>query len=340
MSISPYQNNTQYLQALNNRAGSTVQNAVRMASAETGVDFAYLMEQAAVESNFDHDAQASTSSASGLYQFIESTWLSMVKDHGAKYGLEEAAAAIDDNGRVSDKVTRDDILALRNNPKIASLMAAELASDNKAYLEKNYDGAVGSTELYMAHFLGAGNASAFLNAAQDNPNTIAADVFPKAAMANRNVFFDRDTAQPRSLAQLYDFFDKKFQYDDLQQGDEIENAAPQEMRIVKRPLRDFIGEVDFQANISAARALGAMLIDDFSAPKERTETLSVGANARSFAPSGLSLFEQLQYQHSTYNRQAAMGALNAQDAKAAHDQPKAQAAISNEDFLALFLNKA
>lgn len=337
MSISPYQNNTQYLQALNNRAGSTVQNAVRMASAETGVDFAYLMEQAAVESNFDHDAQARTSSASGLYQFIESTWLSMVKDHGAKYGLEEAAAAIDENGRVGDKASRADILALRNDPKIASLMAAELASDNKAYLEKHYDGAVGSTELYMAHFLGAGNASAFLNAAQDNPSTIAADVFPKAAMANRNVFFDRDTGQPRSLAQLYDFFDKKFQYDDLQQGDEIENAAPQEMRITKRPLRDFIGEVDFQANISAARALGAMLIDDFSAaPKARNDAPSLGANISRFAASDLSLFEQLQYQHSTYNRYAA------QDTPAAQTQPlnQAKTAISNEDFLSLFLNKA
>lgn len=190
---------TSALQDLKAMAPKPVVNAIQTASRKTGVDFAYLLQQARAESSFNAQAQAKTSSATGLYQFIESTWMNMVEKHGEKYGIN------------TDGMSREDILALRKDPKKASLLAAEFASENKDFLERNWGGDVGTTELYFAHFMGAGGATAFLKAKDENPLQNGADLFPRAAAANRNVFFDRDTGQPRTLAGIYDFFDKKFQ---------------------------------------------------------------------------------------------------------------------------------
>jgi len=188
-----------------------VYHAIRTAASKTGVNFTYLMEKAAVESSFDKNAKAATSSATGLYQFIESTWLKMVKDHGADYGLGKYADKIDDNGHVSSRKDRREILALRKDPEISSIMAAKFDQENYAQLKSNVGGDIGSTELYMAHFLGAGGASSFLNAMKKSPNMVAADIFRDAARTNRNVFYDQRTGAPRSLTQVYAFFDNKFQ---------------------------------------------------------------------------------------------------------------------------------
>ncbi len=188
------------LAALSARAPQGVLNAIKTASAKTGVSFTYLMEKAAAESNFKVDAKAKTSSATGLFQFIESTWMDMVKTHGAKHGIDTAQS-------------KSTLLNLRKNPEVASLMAAEFAEGNKAYLEKTIGGDIGNTELYFAHFMGAGGASAFLSQLKKNPLSVAADIFPKEARANRNVFYDRSTGEAKTLQQVYDFFDKKFSED-------------------------------------------------------------------------------------------------------------------------------
>lgn len=202
---------------LNNKAldafqiPKNVYNAIRNASIKTGANFAYMVEKAAVESGFDANAKAKTSSATGLYQFIESTWLSMMKQHGDKYGLEKYAAKIDGNGHVATRKDRNEILNLRKDPEIASLMAAEFDRSNYEQLQENVGGDIGSTELYMAHFLGAGGASGFLNAMKKSPNMTGADLFPREARSNRGVFYDNKTGAPRSLKQIYAFFDNKFQ---------------------------------------------------------------------------------------------------------------------------------
>ena len=184
--------------AFKGQAPSHVVNAIQNASANTGVDFSYLVQQAKAESSFNPDAKAKTSSASGLYQFISSTWIDMMNRHGEKYGIDP------------DSMSRSDLLKLRFDPEIASNMAAEFASDNKKSLERNWGGEIGSTELYFAHFMGAGGASSFLKAKDDNPMQIAAHIFPKAAKANHNVFYDSKTGKPRTMQGVYDFFDKKF----------------------------------------------------------------------------------------------------------------------------------
>ena len=200
------------LAAYSAKAPKPVLSAIKTASAKTGVDFAYMVQQAEAESAFKPNAQAKTSSARGLYQFIESTWLSMVDKHGASYGIE------------TEGQSRSDILKLRDNPEIASFMAAELARDNQNVLERNWakgEKEIGATELYFAHFLGAGGASAFMNARDEDGSATAAHIFPKAANANKNVFYDRATGHAKSLDDVYAFFDNKFDLDKT-----LEHHAP------------------------------------------------------------------------------------------------------------------
>jgi hypothetical protein len=105
---------------------------------------------------------------------------------------------------------RRQILDMRKDPKISAELAAELTKDNKAYLESKVGGQVGSTELYLAHFLGAAGAGRFLTAMRQNPNQAARDVCPEAASSNTAIFYNRQSGQPTTLAQVYDRFAKKF----------------------------------------------------------------------------------------------------------------------------------
>jgi hypothetical protein len=188
------------------------QSAIALASQRTGIDFNYLLGQAQVESGMRTNARAGTSSASGLYQFIEQSWLGVVKQHGSEHGLGWASDAIRQTGSgrfvVSDPAARRAILDLRNDPTAASLMAAEHASDNKDQLSASLGRDVTGTDLYMAHFLGIGGAKKFLGAMDANADRSAASLFPAAARANRNVFYDSDGA-PRSLGDVYRRFAQK-----------------------------------------------------------------------------------------------------------------------------------
>ncbi len=58
-----------------NGAASPIDGAIRDAARTTGASFEYLLTTAQIESNLNPAAQAATSSASGLYQFIDQTWL-------------------------------------------------------------------------------------------------------------------------------------------------------------------------------------------------------------------------------------------------------------------------
>ena len=186
-----------------------VSSAIQLASARTGVDFSYLFNQARIESGLNPNARARTSSATGLFQFIEQTWLGTVRKHGADHGLGWAAQAIrrgaDGRYRVVDPAMRRAILDLRRQPEAASAMAGAFASDNRDYLESRLGRSAEPVDLYLAHFLGPAGAAGFLRAHDANPNRAAASVVPAAARANRWVFYNRD-GSPRSLAQIRERF--------------------------------------------------------------------------------------------------------------------------------------
>jgi hypothetical protein len=166
------------------------------------MDFDYLLAQAKLESSLDPSARAPTSSAAGLYQFTNSTWLKTLERHGASHGMDWADALID-GGRVTDPSARSQIMAMRYDPNTSAMMAAELASDNRADLIGLLGREPDATELYLAHFLGSAGARDFLTALGSDPGQSAAAVLPKAAAANRSIFFDANGA-PRSVAAVMD----------------------------------------------------------------------------------------------------------------------------------------
>ena len=184
-----------------------VSGALKKASASTGVGFDYLYRVAVRESSLNPSAKAKTSSAAGLFQFIEQTWLASVKKYGAKYGLSAEAGAIVNgaNGRftVADPARRQAILDLRFDADKAAALAAELAQENKRALEGALGRAVDGAELYAAHFLGPSGARALLSA---DRSTSAAALLPSAAAANRPVFFDG--ARERTVGEVIDSFRK------------------------------------------------------------------------------------------------------------------------------------
>jgi len=178
----------------------------------TGVDYDYLMAQAQLESGMRPDAQAKTSSATGLYQFVEQTWLGLVKEKGAEYGVGWAQDAISKNSEghlsVANKSLKSNILELRKDPGLAANLAGEFAKDNSAYLEQRVGRKAESVDLYLAHFLGPAGATKFLKSMDQNPDAAAAPNFSRAARANRNIFYDK-SGNPHSFQDIRDRFEGK-----------------------------------------------------------------------------------------------------------------------------------
>lgn len=176
-------------------ASPQVAGAIRQAATSTGASFNYLLATAQIESNFNPAAQATTSSAKGLYQFIDQTWLATMKAAGRVLGLDKFSAAISrgDDGRfeVQDPTARQAIMNLRGDAKVSALLAGHYAQANAAQLKDGLGRAPTEGELYIAHFMGADGAAKLIDAATNRPTTRGADLFPTAAQANRPIFYDR-----------------------------------------------------------------------------------------------------------------------------------------------------
>ncbi|MEC7934278.1 MAG: lytic transglycosylase domain-containing protein, partial [Pseudomonadota bacterium] len=138
----------------------------------------------------------------------------VIDKHGSQYGLGWASDAISrsSNGRyqVADPELRQQILDLRKHPETASVMAAQHAADNKAYLESRLGREAEPVDLYLAHFLGVGGAAKFLSVHDRAPQASAASMFPSAARANRSIFYDR-SGNARSFSEIRDRFAAKLQ---------------------------------------------------------------------------------------------------------------------------------
>ncbi|TRW17920.1 transglycosylase SLT domain-containing protein [Glacieibacterium frigidum] len=186
--------------------GTAVVGAIRLASARTGVDFDYLVAQARVESGLDPRAAAPTSSARGLFQFTQGTWLDTVRRHGAEHGLGDAAAILKRGATPEERVA---ILDLRLDAGASSAMAAAFAQDNAATLERRLGRTANATDLYLAHFLGPAGAVRFLRARDAAPDAAAASaVLPAAARANAGVFTAAG-GRARTLDEVYARFEAK-----------------------------------------------------------------------------------------------------------------------------------
>ena len=156
---------------------------IKNAAQTIGVPESWLYSTAVQESALNPKAKAPTSSATGLFQFINSTWSNMVSKYGSKYGIG---------------------MGDRENPQASAIMGALFMRDNintlqSAGLPVNY------SSVYGAHFLGSGDIKKLLSA---NPGEKAANLFPEAARANKNVFYNKDNT-PRTVSDVLAFFGAK-----------------------------------------------------------------------------------------------------------------------------------
>jgi hypothetical protein len=239
-------------------AGSTVTGAIRQASAATGTSFNYLLATAQVESGLNPQAGAATSSARGLFQFIEQTWLGTIKQSGAQLGYGRYADAISKTSsghyQVADPAMRAEILKLRNDPTANAVMAGAFTKANADYLATKLGRQPSEGELYIAHFLGAGGAARLISLAADNPNAKATDYFPHAASANSSIFYDRATGHARSLAQVRDVLTARY---DVARNDAVRAAQA----------ASAAGVTVSPGTLSVAQATGAPLdLAAFAAP--------------------------------------------------------------------------
>ena len=190
-----------------------IAGAIRQAASTTGASFEYLLTTAQIESRLNPSAQAPTSSAGGLYQFIDQTWLGTVKNAGAAFGLGQYAQAIvqapDGHFEVPNATARNAIMKLRNDPTVSAVMAGAFARNNAAQLAASLGRQPSEAELYVAHFLGADGAGKLISAAVSSPQANAAAMFPQAAAANRSIFYNGN-GQPRSAVDVYSALTGRF----------------------------------------------------------------------------------------------------------------------------------
>lgn len=118
------------------------------------------------ESGGNPNARNSLSSAGGAGQFIDSTWLSMLRKHRPD---------------IADGKSDSDLLALKFDPALSKAMTAAYAADNAGILQ-NAGVSVTPGSTYLAHFAGPQGAVGILNA--DPATPVASILTPAAVRAN------------------------------------------------------------------------------------------------------------------------------------------------------------
>jgi hypothetical protein len=235
--------------------GSAITGTIRKAAEATGASFEYLLATAKVESNLKPGLKAKTSSATGLFQFIEQTWFAMMKQAGKALGMGRYADAITQTSagkyQVADPSLRNEILQLRKDADANATMAGVFTRKNAATLGKRIGRAPTDGELYIAHFFGPAGASKIIQAAGSNPQSNAAQMFPAAARANRPIFYDKQ-GQARSASGVYEELNRRYQ---VARATTTPDAAPTRVAASVPPpaARDPAGTAQAFAAVAAAQ---------------------------------------------------------------------------------------
>lgn len=187
-------------------------HAILEASESTGVDFELMMAKAILESDLGRYRKPINvnGSARGMYQYIDTTWLTVFswyahKYEGGIYADLAKAVKFDSNKKpyVEDPRTYKKILDLRHDHYVASFIKAmQIKYDEKPNLRKALGRAPTITDYYIAHFLGIPRARVFFKQLNENSNAKAADLFKREARYNRSVFYDHNN-NPRNYSEVY-----------------------------------------------------------------------------------------------------------------------------------------
>lgn len=194
------------------RVQQSVVEHVVQAARSTEMDPALLMAIADKESNFSIKAKAGTSSASGLFQFVEKTWLKALKTFGWRYGRAEEARAISGGEEDALRVTpqkRAQILNLRNDPYLSAALAAEMLRQDGAKISEKLGRTLTAGETYLIHFLGPDDAARFMRKMDETPQASAAELLPRPARANKPIFYEQQgrKLKTRSLSEVHEAFE-------------------------------------------------------------------------------------------------------------------------------------
>jgi phage shock protein PspC (stress-responsive transcriptional regulator) len=280
-----------------------VTGAIRKAAQATGTSFQYLLATAKVESDLNPNLTMRTSTATGLFQFIEQTWLSTLKQAGPAFGYGHYADAISrtPSGRyvVEDPNLRAEIMQLRKNPTANALMGGVFTQQNAAALATRLGRTPSEGELYIAHFFGPSGAAKAISLAQSNPNANAAEIFPAAARANQPIFYDKQ-GNARSIAGVCAELARRYQVA------RTESRATATAAVQPAPLRPpmpvvapAVAQKVMPPKVSAAAAINQVALSPAAIPTalafERDANAPVtapqGANANDGRPMFHSLFQ-------------------------------------------------
>jgi len=173
------------------------------ASIRTGVDFELLLLKASLESDMGRFTAAARSSARGVFQYIEPTWLILISRYGDKIGRPDYAQAIKIGSRTgipyfkgNDKYLRSEILALRHDADVSALIKAYQIIEETDVI-RHYKGGkkVSTTDHYIAHMMGLNLAKDFYDLMNKNSILAVARLnkpqMREAAMLNKAFFYDK-----------------------------------------------------------------------------------------------------------------------------------------------------
>ena len=171
-----------------------------------GVDFDYLLQTAMRESSLNPAGQGADLFGRRAVPVPRKHLAAGDEGRGAAPGLWQICQQYRAHVRmatisVSDPATKAEILKLREDPQIASDLAAAFTKSNGDYLRGRFGRMPSAGELYIAHFLGAQGAERMFTAGLQDPDQIAADLFPRQAAANRTIFYS--DGQPRTIRDVY-----------------------------------------------------------------------------------------------------------------------------------------
>lgn len=119
-----------------------------------------------IESGGNPNAQNPYSTAGGLGQFTNETWLNTIRTHRPD---------------LARRYSPQELLALKTDPALSREMTGALASDNAAFLrQRGIEPSPGN--VYLAHFAGAKGAAGILGA--DDSAPVSSVLSPDAISAN------------------------------------------------------------------------------------------------------------------------------------------------------------